>query len=269
MAHSMVIEGDADDFNARILAKIARSRLTRYEGSHLPFEIVLRSPEVKCLFAESFNSFQGNLFMMLAKARNQCPHEVVAEVAKTIRKHIVKCTDRAERKITVAQKLFEDNGMVRLVDDADKPIAVTAKVISSHGLRYLQLLLKADQLMAMLDALAAANLVSGNQSDLRKKRFNRSVREIAGKVLTWQMELKVAHTAQDYARWPSGLHRTDAAACPMPVKEGLDGCASLFSDEDAACECGQANPDADSPCVPRQWYGGAGVPSAVCSKASP
>jgi hypothetical protein len=244
MAHSMVIVGDADDFNARILAKIARSRLTRYEGSHLPFEIVLRSPEVKCLFAESFNSFQGNLFMMLAKARNQFPHEVVAEVDKTIQKHIAKCTDRAERKITMAQKLFEDNGMVCLVDDADKPLAVTAKVISSHGLQYLQLLLKTDQLMTMLDALAAANLVSDNRSDSRKKRFNRSVREIAGKVLTWQTELKAARTAQDYAKWPSGLHRTDASTCPMPGKEGLDGCASPFSDEEATHECGQAHPDA-------------------------
>jgi hypothetical protein len=221
MANSTAIEYDPDDFNARMLAKIAKSRLTRYEGSHLPFEIVLRSPEVKCLFAESFNSFQGNLSTMLAKARNQCPHEVVLEVDKTIRKRIVKCSDRAERKITVAQKLFEDNGMVRLVDDTDKPIAVTAKVISSHGLRYLQLLLKADQLMAMLDALAAANILSGNQSDLRKKRFNRSVREIAGNVLTWQTELKAARTAQDYARWPTGLRRTDDATCPMPGKEGL------------------------------------------------
>jgi hypothetical protein len=84
-------------------------------------------------------------------------------------------------------------------------------VISSDGLRYLKLVLKIDQLMVMLETLAAANLLSGNAADRRKKHFKRAVLQIAGTVLAWETERKAVRTAQDVARWPSSLRRRSRA----------------------------------------------------------
>jgi hypothetical protein len=207
MANSTVIECDPDDFNARMLAKIAKSRLTRYEGSHIPFDVVLRSPEIKRVFARSFNSFQANMFIMLAQARQQFPKEVLDNVEQDIRKRIDRCMDQAKREIAAAEKLCEKNGVARSVEYADEPIVVSAHVISSDGLRYLKAVLKIDQLMVMLETLAAANLLGGNTADRRKKHFKRAVLQIAGTVLALETERKAVRTAQDYARWPSSLRR--------------------------------------------------------------
>lgn len=207
MAYSTVIECDPDDFNARILAKIAKSRLTRYEGSHVPFEVVLRSPEIKRVFARSFNSFQANMFIMLAQARQQFAQEVLDSVEQDIRKSISQCMDQAEREIAAAGKLCEENGVARMVEYADEPIVVRAQVISSVGVRYLKLVLTIDQLIVMLETLAAVNLLGGKTFDRRKKHFKRAVLQIAGTVLAWETERKAICTAQDYARWPSSLRR--------------------------------------------------------------
>jgi hypothetical protein len=211
MANSTAIECDPDDFNARMLAKIAKSRLTRYEGSHIPFDVVLRSPEIKRVFARSFNSFQANMFIMLAQARQQFPKEVLDNVEQDIRKSISQCMEQAKREIAAAEKLCEKNGVVQSVEYADEPIVVSAHVISSDGLRYLKLVLKIDQLMVMLETLAAANLLSGNAADRRKKHFKRAVLQIAGTVLAWETERKAVRTAQDVARWPSSLRRRSRA----------------------------------------------------------
>jgi hypothetical protein len=84
---------------------------------------------------------------------------------------------------------------------------VSAHVISSDGLRYLKLVLKIDQLMVVLETLAAAHLHGGKTLDRRKKHFKRAVLQIAGTVLAWETERKAIRTAQDYARWPSSLRR--------------------------------------------------------------
>ncbi len=207
MANSTAIECDPDDFNARMLAKIEKSRLTRYEGSHIPFDVVLRSPETKRVFARSFNSFQANMFIMLAQARQQFPKEVIDNVEQDIRKSISQCMEQAKREIAAAEKLCEKNGVVRSVEYADEPIVVSAHVISSDGLRYLKLVLKIDQLMVMLETLAAVNLLSGNAADRRKKYYKRTVLQIAGTVLAWEAERKAVRTAEDCARWPSSLRR--------------------------------------------------------------
>lgn len=207
MANSTVNECDPGDFNARMLAKIAKSRLTRYEGSHIPFDVVLRSPEIKRVFARSFNSFQANMFIMLAQARQQFPKEVIDNVEQDIRKSIDQCMEQAKREIAAAEKLCEKNGVARSVEYADEPMVVSAHVISSDGLRYLKLVLKIDQLMVMLETLAAAHLLGGKTLDRRKKHFKRAVLQIAGTVLAWETERKAVRTAQDYARWPSSLRR--------------------------------------------------------------
>lgn len=219
MENSAVIESDVDDFNARMLAKIAESQLTRYEGVHFTYEVVLYSPEAKRMFARCFNSFQGNLYIMLAKARYQFPKEVTDQVAEAIEQQIGKCTQQVEQEITAAQTLLGDYGVTRLIDYADAPLTVMAHVISRDGLRYLMLLHKADQMIAMLDTLATVDGMSGNRLEKRKRHFRRKILQIAGTVRAWQEELKRVRTAQDHDRWPSGLRRTADAACLMPVKE--------------------------------------------------
>lgn len=220
MENNGTTEFDVEDFNDRMLAKIGNSQLTRYEGTSLKCEVVLHSPEVKRIYARRFSSFQGNLYIMLEKARYQFPREVLDQVLQVIQQRIAKCTALVEQEITTVQKLLGDQGVACPIAYADAPLTVVARVISGQGRRYLELLQKADQMMVMLDTLAAVDPTTGKLCDIRKKHFKRRIQQIAGTVQEWQAELKRVRSAQDHARWPSGLRRTADAACLMPIKEG-------------------------------------------------
>ena len=183
MKNGTVPEGGPGDFNARILVKIAKSRLTRYQGGGLRTEVVLRSPEGKRLYARYFNSFQGNMEIMETMARYQFPRDVTNDADQAIRQCIDTRTDGADQEIAAAQILFEANGVRCLVDYPDEPITVIAFSTSANGLDYVKLMQKTDQLIAMLDTLAAANLIDGKQCAIRKSYRKRAVRQIAGMVL--------------------------------------------------------------------------------------
>lgn len=220
MENSTVTEPEGEDFNTRILAKIGKAQLTRYEGVIRECEVVLHSPEVKRIYARRFNSFQGNLYIIHAKAWHQFPGEVLNQVYLVIRQRIAKCTALVEQEITTVQKLLADRGRAYQMTYADAPIAVVAILISGYGRLYLELLQKADQLMVMLDTLATVDPASRNRCETRKRQLKREIQQIAGRVQAWQEELKRVRTAQDHARWPSGLRRAADAACLMPIKEG-------------------------------------------------
>lgn len=210
MKNGTVPEGDPGDFNARIIAKMRKSRLTRYEGDGLRAEIVLHSPEGKRLYARYFHDFQGNMYIMSTMALYQFPNDVTNDMYEDILQRIVKSIDEVEQEIAAAQKLFDANGVERPVDYADVPISVTTRIILAADKRYLQLILKTDQLMVMLDTLADANLVTSKQCATRKSHFKRAVRRLAGMVRAWEMERKAVRTAEEHARWPTGMRRRES-----------------------------------------------------------
>lgn len=198
-------ESGPDDFNVRILGKIAKSRLTRYEAASIPYEIVLRSPEMKHRLAREFDGMQGNLYIMRALGRLQFPAEVLDEVTQALWQQIADRTDEVAQEIAAVQAQLDSHGITHLAIYADAPITVTARVRFSHARKYLQLMEKTDQLLQMLETLAGANLTSRKLLNERKAHFNRAVKQIAQTVRAWKMEREQVRSAQDHANWPSGL----------------------------------------------------------------
>jgi len=174
------IKLDQGSINARILAKEAKVDFRRVESASLKIQATFHSPEVKRLFVRYLNSMQLNTYLISVIARTKLPHVVVETVEGALKAQLEKIHAEVNEAIDSAEALCKGHGITRLATYDTEPLAIEAKVISSFGRRYLELMTKVDQLMPMLETLAIDDVIEIAQLDLRKGLAKKSVRQVAG-----------------------------------------------------------------------------------------
>jgi len=171
---------DQGGINARILAKQAKVDCRRVESASRKIPAAFSSPEVKRLFVRYFNSMQLNMYLTSVIARAKLPHVVIEKVESTLKAQLEKLHAEINEAIDGAEALCKAHGITRLATYDTEPLAIEAKVISSFGRRYLELMTKVDQLMPMLETLAIDDVIEVAQLDLQKALAKKSVRQVAG-----------------------------------------------------------------------------------------
>jgi hypothetical protein len=171
---------DQGGINARILAKQAKVDFRRVESASRKIPTAFSSPEVKRLFVRYFNSMQLNMYLTSVIARAKLPHVVIEKVESTLKAQLEKLHAEINEAIDGAEALCKAHGITRLATYDTEPLAIEAKVISSFGRRYLELMTKVDQLMPMLETLAIDDVIEVAQLDLQKALAKKSVRQVAG-----------------------------------------------------------------------------------------
>jgi len=171
---------DQGGINARILAKEAKADFRRVEAASRKIQTTLCSPEVKRQFVRHFNRMQLNIYLISVIARTKLPHAVIEEVEAALKAQLEKLHAEINEAIDGAEALCKVHGITRLATYDTEPLAIEAKVISSFGRRYLELMAKVDQLMPMLETLAIDEVIEVAQLDLQKALAKKSVRQVAG-----------------------------------------------------------------------------------------
>lgn len=171
---------DEGGINARILAKEAKADFRRVEAASRKIQTTLCSPEVKRQFVRHFNRMQLNMYLISVIARTKLPHAVIEEVEAALKVQLEKLHAEINEAIDSAEALCKVHGITRLATYDTEPLAIEAKVISSFGRRYLELMMKVDQLMPMLETLAIDDVIEVAQLDLQKALAKKSVRQVAG-----------------------------------------------------------------------------------------
>jgi len=171
---------DQGGINARILAKQTKVDFRRVESASRKIPTAFSSPEVKRLFVRYFNSMQLNMYLTSVIARAKLPHVVIEKVEGTLKAQLEKLHAQINEAIDGAEALCKAHGITRLATYDTEPLAIEAKVISSFGRRYLELMTKVDQLMPMLETLAIDEVIEVAQLDLQKAWAKKSVRQVAG-----------------------------------------------------------------------------------------
>lgn len=193
------------DFNARILNQLAHSRWQRFEGCYVKVPIVLRSPDVKRLYAREFNWLQLNMMWIDKIAHEQFLESVCDRVEEAINMKMARCMEITLQAIECLQNVCAHHQIIHLVDYPDRPITTVACIISSTGKQYLNLLQKIDGMMHIVDTLAAHRKINKRQCALCKGAVRRQVKRIARTIRAWKMELEHVRTAADHAQWPRDL----------------------------------------------------------------
>jgi predicted nucleic acid-binding protein len=181
---------DQGGVNARILAKEAKVDFRRVESASRKIQATFCSPEVKRLFVRYFNSMQLNMYITSVIARTKLPHPVIEKIESALKLQLEKLHADMNEASDSAEALCKVHGISRLATYDTEPLAIEAKVISSFGRRYLELLTKVDQLMPMLESLAIDEVIEVLQRDLRKALAKKSARQVAGAARNFAVGLR-------------------------------------------------------------------------------
>lgn len=179
MRSENIIIMDQGGINQRILAKEAKADFRRIESASRKIAAALCSPEMKRYFLRYFASLQLNVHYISVIARTRLDPEAVERIEEQLKARIEKETGEVDEAIRGAELLFQAHGITSPATYDSAPLAMEVPVISPLSRRYLELILKVDQLLPLLETLAIDEVIKPRELDLRKGLFKKGVRRVA------------------------------------------------------------------------------------------
>lgn len=241
MLNEDIIKLDRGRINARILAKEVKADFRPVEAASRKIPAAFYSPEVKRLFVRFFHSLQLNVHYISVFARAKLPNEIVEQVEAAIRSQIEKVSAEFDEAIRGAELLCQREGISSLASYDAAPLALEVRVISPLSRRYLELMTKLDQLMPMLETLAIDEVIALRELDIRRGRFKRLVKGVAGSARQFASGLrrrtaeKEAASAQQEAAQDSGV-AAQASAPGIAVESAPADAPAIPADSPAVAD---------------------------------
>lgn len=237
MKSDAIIRLDQGGINARILAKEAKTDFRRVEAASRKIPTTLSSPEVKRLFVRFFNSMQLNVHFISVMARAKLSPEMVEKVESGLLEQMEKLTKSVNKVIDGAEVLCKTNGITSLASYDAEPLFIEVKVISKFGRRYLELILKIDQLMPMLETLAIDEVIELRELERRKAQFKRVIRQVAGAARNFKVGLQRRMNAMsDLDKAKGSMTQDEQSQVSDALVNDLKEAATNSSNEDGDTE---------------------------------
>lgn len=179
MANVEIVKVDQGGANARILAREAKVDFRRVEAASLKIATRFSSAEGKRMFVRMFNTLQLNMHFISVIARTRLDHEDIGKIETALRGRIDAATASLNEAIDGAEALFKAHGITSVASYDTVPLDVDVRVLSSISRRFLEVLVKLDQLMPLLQTLEIHEVVSAQAVDQQRAALKRKVREVA------------------------------------------------------------------------------------------
>jgi hypothetical protein len=171
---------DNGKLNERILAREAKQDyLARVEAPRKRVPTMLTSPEAKRLFARFFDSMQLHTNFVSNIARSRLRTEDVEHVEAMIEQTIDKGLAEMNQALDGAEALCKVNHISEFAEYDQDPLDKKVGVISSLSRKYLDLIVKFDQLMPMLATLEIDGVVKKKELDVRVAGYKKLVKRVA------------------------------------------------------------------------------------------
>ena len=222
MANVEIVKVDQGGANARILAREAKVDFRRVEAASLKIATRFSSAEGKRMFVRMFNTLQLNMHFISVIARTRLDHEDIGRIETALRGRIDAATASLNEAIDGAEALFKAHGITSLASYDTVPLDVDVRVLSSIGRRFLEVLVKLDQLMPLLQTLEIHEVITTQAVDVQRASLKRQVRDVANGARNFAMGLRRRMNAMD-AR--SGEGRSEGSrpeAVAVGVADGTD-----------------------------------------------
>lgn len=197
MANVEIVKVDQGGANARILAREAKVDFRRVEAASLKIATRFSSAEGKRMFVRMFNTLQLNMHFISVIARTRLDHEDISRIETALRGRIDAATASLNETIDGAEALFKAHGITSLASYDTVPLDVDVRVLSSISRRFLEVLVKLDQLMPLLQTLEIHEVVSAQAVDTQRAGLKRQVRDIANGARSFATGLRRRMNALD------------------------------------------------------------------------
>lgn len=216
-----IVKVDQGGANARILAREAKVDFRRVEAASLKIATRFSSAEGKRMFVRAFNTLQLNMHFISVIARTRLDHEDIGRIEAGLRGRIDAATASLNEAIDGAEALFKAHGITSLASYDTVPLDVDVRVLSSISRRFLEVLVKLDQLMPLLQTLEIHEVVSAQAVDTQRAGLKRQVRDIANGARSFATGLRRRMNALDArVRTPDDVEGPDDAHGGMAVEAG-------------------------------------------------
>jgi len=149
------------------------------------------------MFVRMFNTLQLNMHFISVIARTRLDHEDIGRIETALRGRIDAATASLNEAIDGAEALFKAHGITSLASYDTVPLDVDVRVLSSISRRFLEVLVKLDQLMPLLQTLEIHEVVSAQAVDTQRAGLKRQVRDIANGARSFATGLRRRMNALD------------------------------------------------------------------------
>lgn len=204
MADAEIVRHDQGGVNARILAKENKADFRRIEAASVKMKASFRSAEGKRMFVRYFNTLQLSAHFISVIARTRLDHDDVAKVEAVMQEQMDKAAAALDKAIDGAEALFSAHGIAAPATYDTLPLEVEVGVLSSFGLRYLELLGKMDQAMPLLQTLEIFRVVTTQDVDIERAGLKRKVRDVANGARSLATRMRRAMNALEAQRAIAG-----------------------------------------------------------------
>jgi len=180
---------DNGKVNRRILAALKQpDPLQRLESAYRTYPTTFYSPDVKRLYLRLFESTALQVHYVEVFARME--PALGAEVAEKCENHLAEqlqtLSDNVDRAIEAGEALKQANGLTQQVSFLPDGLAVDVRVTSPILRKYLILMEKSEQMIALLETLRIDGVITTAMCDTRRaqlkaqiKTFARAARQLA------------------------------------------------------------------------------------------
>ena len=243
---SDTVKADQGGVNERILARQAKVDFRRVEAASLKMPTRFTSAEGKRFFVRLFNTLQLNTHFISVIARTRLDHEDIGRIETAIRGQIDRAGASLDQAIDGAEALFKAHGITSPASYDTVPMDVEVHVLSSISRRYLEVLVKFDQLMPLLQTLEIHEVITPQAVDKQRAALKRQVRNIANGARNFAVGLRRRMNALDS---PEGGSAPQVGAVPqseLPAGPSVEPSAEPCAEPEAQLAAAAIDASTDS-----------------------
>ena len=201
----------SDSVNGRYLANLARKDwLKNLQTAYFRQRIALHHPRVKSHFVRYFGITSKNTHFIEQAARVLLGAEAVDRAEAHLSERIDAAMKDIDGATVRAKTLLEAEGVTATPEYAQEPLDIEAKWTSPKMARYLELMIKADRLLTLLEALRLCGAITTNVYDRQVALVIRQLATVPRVALNLTMGLRKRANRTEA---PS-----EAARAPIPAE---------------------------------------------------
>ena len=210
---------DNGKVNQRILASLKKpDPLKRLESAYRTYPTTFYSPDVKRLYLRFFESsaLQVHYVEVIARLEPALGADVAEKCENHLAEQLKKLIDEVDKAIDAGEALKQANGLTQQVSFLPDGLAVEVRVTSPIMRKFLILMEKTEQMIALLETLRIDGVISTAACDTRRgqlkaqiKTFARAARQLATSL---RARTEAAPKPQDVGRPAEKMNGTTAQA---------------------------------------------------------
>jgi len=188
--------------NDRLRERIgAKDYLRKMEGVIREYPVSFGHPDMKRAFEREFYMTAARVQVISTMGRSRLPSAVIELIEKQLKDRIDAATAEINENIDKCATLMEASGILGSGTPL-APLHITVKVTSPIMRRYLDLMLKCDQLEVMLETLVIEEVVTIERAENEKRRAKKLVHAVSIRAQEWEVDLrkKIAELERDEAQ---------------------------------------------------------------------